>query len=106
MAGNKSTQRNEPDRRMNMASQLKNQLALKGGWVLLFVVVATCLNLPVHAQVVTVSVQGRVYDATGAAVPEANVTIVNADTGFSRSSTTTAGGDYQFSALPVGDYTV
>jgi len=64
------------------------------------------LVLPLRAQVVTVSVQGRVYDPTGAAIPGANVTVVNSETGFSRSMTATAGGDYQFSALPVGDYTI
>src|SRR2546426_4705531 len=58
------------------------------------------------AQVVTVTIQGRVYDTTGAAISQANVSVTNPATGFSRSATASATGDYQISALPVGDYTV
>src|SRR5712692_6542098 len=65
-----------------------------------------CVALPLHAQVVTVTVQGRVYDTTGAAISLASVTAVNAATGFSRSATASATGDYQISFLPAGDYTV
>ena len=60
----------------------------------------------VQAQVVTVTVQGRVYDTTGAAISLASVTAVNAATGFSRSAIASATGDYQISFLPAGDYTV
>jgi len=59
-----------------------------------------------QAQTVTVTVQGRVSDTTGAAIPEATVTVANAATGYSRSATSTATGDYQLALLPVGDYTV
>src|SRR2546425_4477818 len=58
------------------------------------------------AQVVTVTIQGRVYDTTGAAIPQANVSVTNPATGFSRSATASATGEYQISGLPVGDYTV
>src|SRR5437879_13023163 len=58
------------------------------------------------AQVVTVTIQGRVYDTTGASISQANVSVTNPATGFSRSATASATGDYQISALPVGDYTV
>ena len=62
--------------------------------------------LPLHAQVVTVTIQGRIYDTTGAAISQAQVKAVNAGTGFARSTTATATGDYQISSLPVGEYTV
>ena len=62
--------------------------------------------LPLQAQVVTVTIQGRVYDSTGAAIPDASVTAVNTETGFSRTSRPARVGDYQISFLPVGDYTV
>jgi hypothetical protein len=62
--------------------------------------------LPLYAQVVTVTIQGRVYDTTGAAISQATVKVVNAATGFSRAATASATGDYQISSLPVGDYTV
>ncbi len=58
------------------------------------------------AQTVTSSIQGRVYDASGAAITGASVTAVNADTGVSRTTDATATGDYQITLLPPGDYTV
>ena len=64
------------------------------------------LVLTVQAQVVTVTIQGRVYDSTGAAISEAAVKAVNSATGFSRTVTASVMGDYQISFLPVGDYTV
>src|SRR5215467_11749844 len=59
-----------------------------------------------HAQVVTVTIQGRVYDTTGAAISQATVSAINTGTGFSRSTTASATGEYQLSGLPVGEYTV
>src|SRR5712692_5278752 len=70
------------------------------------VVLAAVAVLPLQAQVVSVTIQGRVYDTTGAAISQASVTVVNTATGFSRSVTASATGDYQVSFLPVGDYTV
>ncbi|HEY1272257.1 MAG TPA: carboxypeptidase regulatory-like domain-containing protein, partial [Terriglobales bacterium] len=64
------------------------------------------LSLPVAAQNVTVTVQGRVYDASGAAIPQATVTAANTGTGLSRSTEASSVGDYQIPSLPPGDYTV
>jgi len=72
------------------------------GWLLLILVASVGLS----AQVVTVSIQGRVYDTTGAAISQANVSAVNAATGFSRTAVAGATGDYQIPSLPPGDYTV
>jgi len=69
-------------------------------------VVLVAATLPAKAQVVTASVQGRVYDVTGAAIPEAKLTVVNTATGLSRSTLATPTGDYQIALLPVGEYTV
>src|SRR5215469_7554954 len=63
-------------------------------------------SVPLMAQVVTVKVEGRVYDSSGAAISQATVTAVNAATGLSRGTTASAVGDYQISLLPPGDYTV
>lgn len=54
----------------------------------------------------TSSILGRVYDATGAAIPEASVTAVNTETGVSRTTNASGTGDYQITLLPPGDYTV
>src|SRR6476661_9649810 len=63
-------------------------------------------SVSVTAQVVTVNVQGRVNDSSGAAISQATVTAVNADTGLSRGTTADAVGEYQIPLLPPGDYTV
>src|SRR5215831_2559693 len=71
--------------------------------------VCMCLlgcSVLLNAQVVTVSIQGRIYDTTGAAISQANVTAVNAATGLSRNTVASATGDYQIPSLPPGDYTV
>src|SRR3984893_3982472 len=72
----------------------------------LCLILLASLILPLQAQVLTVTIQGRVYDSTGAAISQAAVTAVNPATGFSRSATASATGDYQISFLPVGDYRV
>jgi outer membrane receptor protein involved in Fe transport len=92
-----------------MKSKVMNAAAGNGfhalNYVLCLVMVAALVP-PLQAQVVSVTIQGRVYDTTGAAISQATVTVVNVATGFSRSATATATGDYQITSLPVGDYTV
>ncbi|HXM20701.1 MAG TPA: carboxypeptidase regulatory-like domain-containing protein [Terriglobales bacterium] len=64
------------------------------------------VSIPAAAQTVNVTIQGRVYDSTGAAISQADVSAVNTANGFSRSATATSTGDYQIASLPAGDYTV
>ena len=80
---------------------------LAGTFIMSFSV-ALCLVLSTFtvAQTVTSSIQGRVYDTSGAAIPEASITVVNADTGISRQVSASPSGDYQIEQLPPGDYTV
>jgi hypothetical protein len=56
------------------------------------------------AQFTTASLSGNVLDASGAAVPDAKVTIVNLATGFSQTVNSGPSGDYLFPRLPVGSY--
>jgi len=58
------------------------------------------------AQVDTGSVRGTVTDTTGAVVPGATVTLTNRDTSLSVTTVTTAGGEYTFSPVRIGRYTV
>src|SRR5262249_39678418 len=68
--------------------------------VLLF----ACL-LPVGAQVSAVSqISGIVQDPTGAAIPNARVTITNVDTSAARTIETGADGSYVVTNLVVGPY--
>ena len=49
---------------------------------------------------------GTVTDSTGAVVPNATVTAINADTGQSRTVNTSSDGTYKFSLMPPGQYHV
>ena len=74
--------------------------------LLCVITILTAVCLPTAAQTVTVSVQGRVFDTSGAAIPEPTVSVQNVATGLTRSTTGGATGDYQIPSLPPGDYTV
>ena len=61
---------------------------------------------PAAAQAVSGTILGFVKDSTGAVVPGATVTLVNAGTGFSRTVVTDAAGEYTAPLIPTGTYTV
>jgi hypothetical protein len=60
----------------------------------------------VLAQTATTSLRGTVYDAKGAVVSGAAITITNPATGFSRSTKSDSQGSYQFLELPPAKYEV
>jgi hypothetical protein len=51
-------------------------------------------------------IEGTVNDQSGAAVPNAKVSILSKDTGYARSMQTDANGFYRFGTLPLGTYGV
>jgi hypothetical protein len=62
--------------------------------------------VPTIAQQTTGTLQGRVEDTTGGALPGVNVEARQPDTGYSRLVVTDAQGVYRLTALPVGRYDV
>ena len=52
----------------------------------------------------TGSIRGTVSDTTGAAIPEASVTVTNTQTAQQRSTQTTSSGVFVFPDLPIGRY--
>jgi hypothetical protein len=60
--------------------------------------------VPAAAQQDTGTIRGTVTDPTGAVIPNARVSVRNVGTGYERTSSTAAGGDYVFTPLPVGTY--
>ncbi len=64
------------------------------------------LVLSAQGQSINATLEGRVFDATGAALPNASVTAVSSGTALTRSGTSSGGGDYAIPGLPVGEYTV
>lgn len=57
-------------------------------------------------QVITSSLNGFVTDATGAAIPNAQVRIRETQTGFTRSQATNSQGQYIFTGIPAGIYDI
>src|SRR6266536_3454993 len=64
------------------------------------------IAVPGTAQTFRGSIAGGVADSTGAAIPGASISIVNAGTGLTRSLVTTGSGDFTFPDLPPGKYDV
>jgi hypothetical protein len=63
------------------------------------------MSIPLHAQQ-TGSIVGSVKDPSGAAIPDANITFVNASTQLQRVVKSNGLGEYVASALPTGQYSV
>src|SRR5437016_5785181 len=57
-----------------------------------------------HAEIRGATLNGTVTDSTGAAVPNARVTVVSTATGLTRTTQTNGSGLYSLSGLPVGTY--
>jgi hypothetical protein len=72
-----------------------------GALVLLFLIFASGSLL---AQTATLT--GQVLDPSGAAIPNATITVNSAATGITRTTTSTGAGLYTFAALPPAIYKV
>jgi Carboxypeptidase regulatory-like domain/TonB dependent receptor len=57
-------------------------------------------------QLTTADILGSVTDATGAVVPNAKITLTNLGTNETRTDQTNSSGEYTFTLLPVGHYSV
>ena len=58
------------------------------------------------AQLTTADILGTVTDQTGASIPNATVTITNIGTNDQRTVQSNGSGDYTFTLLPIGHYSV
>jgi outer membrane receptor protein involved in Fe transport len=74
--------------------------------VLFLLVVMACIPAISWSQVTTATLYGTVQDPSGALIPGAEVTLTNQGTGAVLSSSSAADGEFVFSALPVGTYTL
>ena len=87
---------------MNLSPSSKSVLSIA---VTCLFALATCLPLAAQTSGVG-NISGTVTDNTGAAIPNIPVVIINNDTGVSRTTTTTGGGDYTANFLQPGHYEV
>ena len=78
----------------------------KGVSICLFVPFLFAATVAAQTQITTGAIQGTVQDANGAAVAGAEVEVKNADTNFSRTTTTDEEGRFVALQLPPGRYTV
>lgn len=80
---------------------------LRGHLRLLVIALLFCSCLcPAWGQFDTASVLGSIKDPNGAAVPSASVTLNNLAKGISSTRTTDANGDYEFSNVLPGEYSL
>src|SRR5258708_2419370 len=78
----------------------------RSAFALIFAALLMLAAAPAWGQTFRGTILGIVSDATGAAVPGANVTVRNVDTGLLRSTETQADGSYRVPELPIGTYDV
>src|SRR5882762_257986 len=74
--------------------------------VVLIAALVLVVPIPAAAQRITGTLRGQIFDPTGAAVPNAQVTATNQETGVSVKITTTSAGTYSFPSLIPGLYKV
>ena len=65
-----------------------------------------CASALVYAQTVTGTISGTVRDASGAVIPNATVKLTQPATGVTREGVTNDKGDFVFSAVTNGEYTM
>lgn len=75
-------------------------------WVLVMAFLAIFIPATLSGQVTTATIYGTVTDPSGGAVSGGEITATNELTGASWQTTSSAAGDFTFTFLPVGRYTV
>ena len=71
-----------------------------------FIALGLVLAVTAFAQVDTGAISGTVKDTSGGVIPGVKVTIANEDTGLSVSTTSGSAGEYVFSPVKIGRYSV
>ena len=84
-----------------MLSSFKSACLASAGFCVLL-----AIGFNARAQSIYGTITGTVADASGAVVPNANVTLTNASSGDNRKTVTNSDGYYSFSSAPAGTYSV
>ena len=91
---------------MNRIGQCGRAISRGGRRSVALLALSVLLVSPAFCQLTTADILGTVTDATGAVVPNATVTLTNLGTNQTRTVQTGGSGDYIFTLLPVGHYSV
>lgn len=83
-----------------------NRVRSKQGLIFIALVYALALFSQIASAQGTADILGTVTDNSGAVLPNAKVTAKSLDTGLERTTQTSGSGDYAFTLLPVGNYSV
>ncbi len=86
-----------------MKNVMKNQAQLRAGAAC---VLLAAMAAGAHGQSDTGTVSGTIADPSGAVLPGTIVKLTSGDTGAVQTSTASADGNFSFSAVPRGNYTV
>jgi hypothetical protein len=70
------------------------------------VVLISATSLVMHAQTFRGTISGSVSDSTGASIPNAKVVAIENSTGSVHQMISTGAGEFSFTELPLGDYSV
>src|SRR5271166_4661237 len=86
---------------------IPKEISMKIRFRLFFsLVVLVSLSVSLFAQATDSVIVGTVNDATGAAVPNANVVATNRDTNVQYTTVTNGTGEYRLNNVPVGTYSI
>jgi len=87
-------------------THLRQAVRAASVWVFTVVVVLLLSGLPAFAQFESASVLGYTHDSSGAAIPNATVTLTNVSTGIKQTKQTDAEGKYEFPSVQIGNYQI
>src|SRR5580700_10860856 len=76
------------------------------GFCAAFVLLISLFAAITFAQTITATISGTVKDSSGAVLPNAQIQVLNQDTGIARTLQTDAAGHYAALLLPLGNYQV
>jgi len=86
----------------SISGSIRNGLAV----LRLPLILITIMVLPaaLFSQTGSGQIAGAVTDSNGAVVPEANITVIQIETGAKRTLTSSSDGNYSIPNLPIGTY--